>query len=102
METRSRSRYRQELLEDREAALQRIAEHEQAIKRIREEIARARQSYKATLEELNVLKAQLKSAEDDLVSTEQLQCSLKFVMEQSFEWFIRLGEKLQQSSSEKS
>ena len=72
METRSRtrSRSRQELLEHREAALQRIAEHEQAIERIREEIAKARQSYKATLEELNVLKAQLKSAEDDLVSTE--------------------------------
>ena len=72
METRSRtrSRSRQELLEHREAALQRIAEHEQAIERIREEIAKARQSYKATLEELNVLKAQLKSAEDNLVSTE--------------------------------
>ena len=72
METRYRTRARsmQELLEQREVALQRIAEHEQAIERIREEIAKARQSYKATLEELNVLKAQLKSAEDDLVSTE--------------------------------
>ena len=72
METRYRTRARsmQELLEQREVALQRIAEHEQAIERIREEITQARQSYKATLEELNVLKAQLKSAEDDLVSTE--------------------------------
>ena len=72
METRyrTRARSRQELLEQREVALQRIAEHEQAIERIREEITQARQSYKATLEELNVLKAQLKSAEDDLVSTE--------------------------------
>ena len=90
METRSRSRIRfRHLLERRDAALQRIAENEQAIKRLREEIER-------------LLKAQMKWAEDDLVSTEQLQCSLKFVMEQSFEWFIRLGEKLQQSSSEKS
>ena len=72
METRSRTRTRsrQELLEQREAALQRIAEHEQAIERIREEITKARQSYKATLEELNAIKAQLKLAEDDLVSTE--------------------------------
>ena len=71
METRSRTRTRsrQELLEQREAALQRIAEHEQAINRVKEEIAKARQSYKATLEELNAIKAQLKSAEDDLVSS---------------------------------
>ena len=71
METRSRTRTisRQELREQREAALQRIAEHEQAIKRIREEITRTRQSYKATLEKLNAVKAHLKSTEDDLVSS---------------------------------
>ena len=63
METRSRTRVRiRQLLAD----LQEIAELEQENKRLRE-----------------LLKAQLKSAEDDLVSTEQLQCSLKFVMEQS-------------------
>ena len=69
METRSRTRTRsrQDLLEQREAALQRIAEHEQAIERIKEEIAKARQSYKATLEKLNAVKAHLKSVEDDLV-----------------------------------
>ena len=71
METRSttRTRSRQELLEQREAALQRIAEHEQAIERIKEEIATARQSYRATLEKLNAIKAHLKSVEDDLVSS---------------------------------
>ena len=89
METRSRTRIRlRQLIERRDADLQRIAELEQDNQRLREEIARWH-------------KARMKLVEDYLVSTEQLQCSLKFVMEQSVQWVFRLGENLQQSSSEK-